>query len=59
MNIKEKYRNFLRKLIDEKYLQKHKYAMVLAENNISEYYFVVYVVEDREWEKIQWQNIII
>lgn len=42
MNIRQKYRNFLRKLVDIKYLQKFKNAVVLGENIINGYYIVIF-----------------
>ena len=53
MSIRQKYRNFLRQLINEKYLNKFKTVSVLAENLINGYYFmVIEVVEQEKLEEI-------
>lgn len=54
MNIRQKYRNFLRKLVDTKYLQNYKNAVVLGENIINGYYIVIFEEEICEWEDIEW-----
>lgn len=48
MNIRQKYRNFLRQLINKKYLNKFKSVKVLGENLINGFYFVVIEVIEQE-----------
>ncbi len=54
MSIRQKYRNFLRKLIDTKYLQRFKNVTVLGERLINGYYIVIFEEEICEWEDIEW-----
>ena len=42
MGIREKYRNFLRQLVDRKYLEKFKNVTVLGENLLNGYYIVIF-----------------
>lgn len=51
MSIRQKYRNFLRQLINEKYLNNFKAVNVLAENLVNGYYFMV--IEVAEQEKLE------
>lgn len=51
MSIRQKYRNFLRQLINEKYLNKFKTVKVLGENLVNGLYFVV--IEVTEQEKLE------
>lgn len=48
MNIRQKYRNFLRQLINKKYLNNFKSVKVLGENLINGFYFVVIEVIEQE-----------
>lgn len=48
MSIRQKYRNFLRQLINEKYLNKFKAVKVLGENLIKGQYFVIIEVIEQE-----------
>ena len=45
MNIKQKYRNFLRQLVDKKYLENYKNVTVIGENLINGYYIVIFETE--------------
>ena len=42
MGIREKYRNFLRQLVDRKYLEKFQNVTVLGENLLNGYYIVIF-----------------
>lgn len=48
MSIRQKYRKFLRQLINEKYLNKFKTVKVLGENLVNGQYFVVIEVVEQE-----------
>ena len=48
MNIRQKYRNFLRQLINKKYLNNFKSLKVLGESLINGFYFVVIEVIEQE-----------
>lgn len=53
MSIRQKYRNFLRQLVNAKYLNKFKSVKVLGENLINGQYFVVIeVIEQEKLEEI-------
>ena len=53
MILKQKYRNFLRQLINKKYLNNFKSVKVLGENLINGFYFeVIEVIEQETLEDI-------
>lgn len=53
MSIRQKYRNFLRQFINEKYLNRFKAAKVLGENLVNGQYFVIIeVIEQEKMEEI-------
>lgn len=48
MSIRQKYRKFLRQLINEKYLNKFRTVKVLGENLVNGQYFIVIEVVKQE-----------
>ena len=48
MNLRQNYHQFMRQLVDKKWLSKYENAVVLGERFIGKYYIVIFESESEE-----------